>query len=569
MLRLGRTVMVMGLGTDAAGVVLLGASIVEQIEATKELDPQERRAQLMVILGNALFQAGIGAGGELAGLGLRRRMTVRPPGAGRSSTTLPDPKGTTVRPRDGDERLAPEARDDPLAEALKEPGIRRDLQAPAPQGPGVRITDNMTLPERFSDWKSAYDAYNRTLNAAGGREVAIFWHTKQRRYVVQVGTRTSVGAPAGGPWRALLHFHPTPSGVLTFRLPSGADFDALITRLHTEGRSVRELIEFDVEGVGRGRTEFGITMGAERPFYVKTHLPDGSVSELRFKDAEDFAAHWGSEKIYVEPNSELHRAMLRDAESFVKGITQERIARAVAFAGKKPSPPPDPLQTINGDLTPAGVEFLRRLPGWEDLSPEAIADRFRNSGVPLELVFKEDLRREWLPLTTPTEFVLMAPGGKEMELRTFVKRIAAAARRAGTKQKIDESVLAEPVDKFVERHPSLRAIRDALAKHPDPAVRAEWERFYWGTKLGRRLRAVKGERAGEWGFALGAIAKKRPDAIEVYLGQDYAAVIDATHRYGADIHNFKSRFYQLVLAEATGMSVEAFDYRSARRMRRL
>lgn len=64
--RLSGALMITGFGLDGLGVVLLGAGIVQQLEAARELPPGLREARIAEIIGNALLQAGIMIGGALA-----------------------------------------------------------------------------------------------------------------------------------------------------------------------------------------------------------------------------------------------------------------------------------------------------------------------------------------------------------------------------------------------------------------------------------------------------------------------------------------------------------------------
>ena len=69
-IRAGKGLMVIGLASDAGGAVLLGAGIIEQLNALAGLLEGERKARTMQILGGALLQAGITVGGSLAARGV-------------------------------------------------------------------------------------------------------------------------------------------------------------------------------------------------------------------------------------------------------------------------------------------------------------------------------------------------------------------------------------------------------------------------------------------------------------------------------------------------------------------
>ena len=66
MLRLGRGLMIAGMGADGLGMLLMGAQIMEQIEALQDVEPPGvRAARLMEVIGQAMIQVGIMAGSAL------------------------------------------------------------------------------------------------------------------------------------------------------------------------------------------------------------------------------------------------------------------------------------------------------------------------------------------------------------------------------------------------------------------------------------------------------------------------------------------------------------------------
>jgi hypothetical protein len=66
MMRLGKGLLVIGYGVDAAGGLLMGAQMLEQIHALSKLPPGERSAALLMLLGQTMLSAGVMAGGTLA-----------------------------------------------------------------------------------------------------------------------------------------------------------------------------------------------------------------------------------------------------------------------------------------------------------------------------------------------------------------------------------------------------------------------------------------------------------------------------------------------------------------------
>jgi hypothetical protein len=63
---LGRALMITGVGANGAGVIVMGAQMVEQIEALKDLPASVRAARMMEIMGSAMVQVGIAVGASVA-----------------------------------------------------------------------------------------------------------------------------------------------------------------------------------------------------------------------------------------------------------------------------------------------------------------------------------------------------------------------------------------------------------------------------------------------------------------------------------------------------------------------
>ncbi|MFP2929652.1 hypothetical protein ACLESO_31530, partial [Pyxidicoccus sp. 3LG] len=74
MVRLGKAFMWMGVGSGKMGMVLMGAQLVEQLDALEGLPAGLRAARAMQIIGNAMLSVGLMAGTELAMRGRAREM---------------------------------------------------------------------------------------------------------------------------------------------------------------------------------------------------------------------------------------------------------------------------------------------------------------------------------------------------------------------------------------------------------------------------------------------------------------------------------------------------------------
>jgi hypothetical protein len=119
-----------------------------------------------------------------------------------------------------------------------------------------------------------------------------------------------------------VHYHPNPTNTLTFRLPAQADFNTLFIRAFRENRLVAEFVEYDIPGVGRGRTEYGIDPSyPDRSLFVRIHHADGTVDPpMRFASSNEYWDYWRSRSVYVEHGSEDHAAMIKAARDYLRSV---------------------------------------------------------------------------------------------------------------------------------------------------------------------------------------------------------------------------------------------------------
>ena len=615
--RVGQGWMIVGLGVHGLGVVLLTTGILRQISELNQqnLAESERTARLLIIIGNALVQAGLMVGDKLVGTGRERVRSSRGEAEGRAARpveeartggfegTAPAPSepghtaaglgrggGEKVPPTVGREALVRDVRSkESLFRRLAEEGVRRGPGA-CPATPSTTVTKgNPRFP--ISDVHEAYRIYDEAVTANGGRlEAAIFEDTSTGKFAVCVGDEISVKSPPGDTWsvksppgdtwEGVLHFHPNPENAKRFRLPAPADFVGPQRRYFATGESVREILEYDIPGVGRGRAEYGITKGEEKPFYVTTYLPDGSTSTVRFAHDGTYQDYWSGHKTYVEPGSPLHKAMLADIPGYLKNLERaatrgesgttepEQVSRPAESAEAKTvagtsrkltqrpaKEPPRPLMTAGGDLTPEGIAFLRKRFGrqylkdqkrrFASLTDEEVRSLFANRGYLLEAVVTEEIRAYHRSLgSSPNRLLLDA---RRQTLASIADRLQIG------NVAVDRAVLKLGVDEFVRQN--MADIVAALDNNPDPKVRAEWRQFAYGQAEG-------GKKGRSSGFILGQVGDKMPDIVEVFLDRRLAIVTDVTQRPGSPIHNFKTLFYALVIERMTGFDVGSVDYRS-------
>jgi hypothetical protein len=182
-----------------------------------------------------------------------------------------------------------------------------------------------------------YAAYREALAKAGGREVGIYQSMDTGEFVVRVGDFGSVRGPWVGEWQAILHFHPNRGNVLTYRLPAPQDFNGAMWRFARTREAVREVVEFDIPGVGRGRTEFGFQPG-RKPLYVTIRQPDGRTATLRFADVNEYQAYWSSRATYLDPLSAEYREFVNSLDDWLRDFRSEwsppSTGQTVAGAGR-------------------------------------------------------------------------------------------------------------------------------------------------------------------------------------------------------------------------------------------
>jgi hypothetical protein len=136
--RMGRALLVVGFGVDAAGGVLMGAQLLQQIDALAKLPPGERSAALLLLMGQTLMSAGVMAGGTLAERAQQVHAEVK-------AGTLAEPHAT---PKTG-------GVGEPGAAAPKsgEPGPAHGAPAERPPGgvgePAVKPVDLAEVANRF------------------------------------------------------------------------------------------------------------------------------------------------------------------------------------------------------------------------------------------------------------------------------------------------------------------------------------------------------------------------------------------------------------------------------------
>ncbi|HSA82582.1 MAG TPA: hypothetical protein VLE23_17325, partial [Geminicoccaceae bacterium] len=74
----------------------------------------------------------------------------------------------------------------------------------------------------------------------------------------------------------------------------------------------REVVEFDIPGRGRGRTEYGIEPGRKDRFYVKFRRDDGRTETLRFADEKEYGEYRGRRTVGATRDNQVE--LVRDLQ---------------------------------------------------------------------------------------------------------------------------------------------------------------------------------------------------------------------------------------------------------------
>lgn len=249
-------------------------------------------------------------------------------------------------------------------------------------------------------------------------------------------------------------------------------------------------------------------------------------------------------------------------------------------------PRPPALLTARGDLTPAGVQFVRSRYANQDvgggMNPRRVSDlkddeinqQFSHEWKWLEDIVREEVRAEWnetqreaaqkgTPLDPTTDFTLL----EGRTFNTIWTQLQEAGRASG--RSTDPAVLTQQTGAFL----------DGLLAANDASVRPAYDLCERTAQEARDRRATappgRGRRpedfADRWAEALrdfrrGTIGAKKPDILEVMLSQNQIVVTDPSLAYADPIHNFKLAVYRAVIERLLpGVQVGAMDIRAVLR----
>lgn len=277
---------------------------------------------------------------------------VTPDGDERTTTGTPKPAPAKGRPEPLPEtKHAAEKQKviEILSGRLAKEAPHTTTEAKAPQG---------EYPPRTSSSQTAIDAYDDAVAASAGREVGLFFNPNTGEFQVMVGTEHSVRGPRGDGWQALVHLHPNPDNVITFRLPAPADVwgavrAALRTGHHTE---------FVQSTRPDGRLGLSKLTVTTPPLKITVELPASPGEPARTIEVttpDAYVAEYARDATYLEPGSRLYEWVMKDLDDYYDAKRKDADERTAGGVAGKPSNAEAGVAAPPGEHAKA-VESLRR-----------------------------------------------------------------------------------------------------------------------------------------------------------------------------------------------------------------
>jgi Domain of unknown function (DUF4157)/Bacterial toxin 4 len=241
---------------------------------------------------------------------------VDPDGGGQRTTMgtggEPGGPGRTGTPADSAQRDLALTR---LTERLGAP--RRPPAHPGPAPPPGDYGPRTTRAEE------ALARYDEAVARSPHAEVGLFYHPDTGEFAVRVGTDASVSGPHGDGWQALVHLHPNPDNVITYRLPAPADVYGTMMAAFRTGEHTEFVESRHPDGT------VGITKVTAHtdPMRILVETPATATEPARtieVTDLDAYAREYGSETTHLDPSSPLYRWVLRDLDNYYRARRQFR-----------------------------------------------------------------------------------------------------------------------------------------------------------------------------------------------------------------------------------------------------
>ena len=199
--------------------------------------------------------------------------------------------------------------------------------AKAPQGEyGARTTNS----------QKAVETYDQAVADSAGREVGLFFNPNTGEFQVTVGTENSVRGPRGDGWQALVHLHPNPENVITFRLPAPADvWGAIKAALRTGSHT-----EFVQSTRPDGRLGLSKLTVTTPPLKITVELPASPGEPARTIEVttpDAYVAEYARDATYLEPGSRLYEWVMKDLDDYYDAKRKDADERTAGGVAGKPS----------------------------------------------------------------------------------------------------------------------------------------------------------------------------------------------------------------------------------------
>ncbi len=234
MMRVGKALLLVGFGVDAAGGLMMGAQFVQQIEALAKLPPGERSAALLMLIGQTMLSSGVMVGGALAERAQQQRAEVRagrleglteerPPGAADPARTPPTEPPTAAKPTSPTDAMFEKAQTDADMNRLgrMDPESEKRLRADEPMRSALvdnplaasalkKCASNCFPPEATPEQVARLDRLLSRLAETGGYdEAGLRKYLYDRRKQLDKAIAQIDGVKTAGDLNAWLDFYNT------------------------------------------------------------------------------------------------------------------------------------------------------------------------------------------------------------------------------------------------------------------------------------------------------------------------------------------------------------------------
>ena len=206
----------------------------------------------------------------------------------------------------------------------------------------------------------AVTTYDAAVAAGRGREAGLFYNPNTGEFAVQLGTESQVRAPAGDGWQALIHLHPNPENVLTYRLPAPADIWGAMRSAMRTGTHVEFVQSTRPDGtMGVTRVEVSVN-----PVRILVEMPaEGNEPARRIEvaSADAYAREYGADTTHLDPTSPQYAWVMRDLDEYYRLKRQDGPPGADDGRTAMGTAPPAPAApTLRDQLTTGRADVTKQ-----------------------------------------------------------------------------------------------------------------------------------------------------------------------------------------------------------------